>query len=341
MKKNLKKLETKFSKEIDKLLKVKKTKNGFKVLDLFSGCGGMALGFEAVGFETIGYDNNKDCCLTYEENLDSRCFNLDLNEIDIVKKTDVVIGGPPCQPFSVGGLQKGILDSRDGFPAFLKTIKKIKPKLFVIENVRGLLYKNKWYLDKIINFLFKLNYKIDYQLVNMSEYLVPQNRQRLIIVGYKNSFEFPKKSLKKISAEDVLGNYFDYAPAQSKYLTKSMDSYIRKYEIASKCINPRDLKRNEPSRTLTCRNLAGSTSDMMRIKLKNGKRRKLFVREAARLQTFPDWFNFRGSEQSQFYQIGNSVPPMYSYQLALKVLDCLTNKNKKIIRSVRFQPSFL
>ena len=80
---------------------------------------------------------------------------------------------------------------------------------------------------------------------------------------------------------------------------------------------------------------------MMRIKLKNGKRRKLFIREAARLQTFPDWFNFCGSEQSQFYQIGNSVPPMYSYQLALKVLDCLTNKNKKIIRSVRFQPSFL
>jgi DNA (cytosine-5)-methyltransferase 1 len=104
-----------------------------------------------------------------------------------------------------------------------------------------------------------------------------------------------------------------------------MDEYIKKYEIASYCKKPRDLRLNEPARTLTCRNIAAPTSDMMRIKLPDGRRRRLFPREAARLQSFPDWFEFTGDETSIFYQIGNAVPPMLSYSVAKSVAEYFNN----------------
>jgi DNA (cytosine-5)-methyltransferase 1 len=95
-----------------------------------------------------------------------------------------------------------------------------------------------------------------------------------------------------------------------------MDAYVAKYEAASKCRRPRDLNLDHPSRTLTCRNLSGATGDMMRIRLEDGRRRRLDVREAARLQAFPDWFKFKGTTASQFRQIGNAVPPLLSLALA-------------------------
>lgn len=321
--------ETNYSKFINKLLKVKKKKNKFKVIDLFSGCGGLALGFEAAGFKTIGYEIDKIYCETYEKNLDSTCHNIDLKKGSVKETADIIIGGPPCQPFSVGGKQKGIMDSRDGFPVFLDLIKNQKPKMFVLENVRGLLYQNKWYFEKILKFISNLGYKVNFELINTSNYFVPQNRERLFLVGHKNTYEFPTKQNTKITALDALGGYFNYAPKNSLYLTKSMDKYIKKYENASRCKNPRDLIKEKPSRTVTCRNLAGSTGDMMRIKLRNGKRRRIFVEEAARLQSFPDWFKFCGSNTNKFYQIGNAVPPLFSYQLANSILEVLTRNEKE------------
>lgn len=289
------------------------------VLDLFAGCGGLALGFEAAGFETIGYEMDEDCCATYSRNLTGVCHKAFLTPDFDYPQAEIVIGGPPCQPFSVGGHQLGLNDSRDGFPAFISAIEQVKPKLWMFENVRGMLYRNRWYLDEVVQRLERLGYLVEFQLLNASNHLVPQNRERVIVVGHKGDFIFPKASGKVVTARDALGEMAREAPADAKYVTPSQDLYIAKYELASKCINPRDLNLDKPSRTLTCRNLAGATGDMQRIRLDDGRRRRLQIREAARLQSFPDWYEFEGTETSVYKQIGNSVAPMFAYALAKQI----------------------
>ena len=116
---------------------------------------------------------------------------------------------------------------------------------------------------------------------------------------------------------------------QSVFLTKRMDEYIAKYEMKSHCVRPRDLRLNEPARTLTCRNLAGATSDMQRIRLDDGRRRRLTVREATRLQSFPDWFTFCWTKNSQYKQIGNAVPPFMAYWIAKKIISYMKNSQWK------------
>ena len=311
-----------YADRIRKLLKPKKTENEI-VLDLFAGCGGLALGFEANGFETIGFEMEKDYSKTYAHNLNGPCHHTYLTPDFDFPVADVIIGGPPCQPFSVGGKQSGLMDSRNGFPAFIAAIKKVQPTIWMFENVRGLLYRNKWYFDEIVTELKKFDYDIEFRLLNAVNYGVPQNRERVIVVGHRGQFKFPTPSPQIVTAGEALGNSVFEVSEDTKFLTPNMDKYIAKYEKASNCINPRDLHLHKPARTLTCRNLAGATGDMHRIKLPDGRRKRISVKEAATLQTFPDWFEFHGNEQSQFYQIGNAVPPLLSYSLAASIKEYL------------------
>ncbi len=142
-------------------------------------------------------------------------------------------------------------------------------------------------------------------------------------MGHKGGFEFPEKCGERITVGQALDGFLFTEPPDGKYLTESMNEYVARYEKASKCINPRDLDPNRPSRTVTCRNLAGATGDMQRIRVPSGRRRRLSVREGARLQSFPDWFEFAGSEGSQFNQVGNAVPPMFALALARSVIEYL------------------
>jgi len=318
-------LENEYINKINTILRPKNNSK-YTVLDLFAGCGGTALGFEAAGFNTHGIEMNEDCCDTYSTNVNKICKKEVLIIDSEFPQADVVIGGPPCQPFSVRGKQKGLTDSRDGFPIFIKAIEKIRPKIWMFENVRGLLYRNKWYLDEILKKLESLEYIIEVKLLKVSDFGVPQNRERVIVVGHKGNFKWPKEITEKVTAGEALGSMVLDLPDNPKFLTKKMDEYIARYEAASKCKVPRDLHLDRPARTLTCRNLAGSTSDMHRIKLPNGKRRRLTVREAARLQSFPDWFEFKGNETSKFNQIGNAVPPLFSYYLAKEIFNYLENE---------------
>ncbi|MBF2066833.1 MAG: DNA cytosine methyltransferase [Calothrix sp. C42_A2020_038] len=297
------------------------------VIDLFAGCGGLSLGFEAQGFETHGFEIDADSCATYRKNLKGKCTEILLAQDTKLPPAKVVIGGPPCQPFSVGGHQKGLQDSRDGFPIFINAVKTLNPEIWLFENVRGLLYKNKSYFDEIVETLQDLGYIVNWKLLNAVNYGIPQNRERLIVVGHRGNFKFPKQTQYKVTAGEALGDMAVSAPPSSKFLTPSMDEYVAKYEKASFCKNPRDLHLNKPARTLTCRNLAGATGDMHRIKLPDGRRRRLLIREAARLQSFPDWFEFVGSETSCFNQVGNAVPPLFAFQLAQSVRDYLQSSN--------------
>lgn len=312
---------------INKLLKPRITEKAV-VLDLFAGCGGLSSGFEAAGFKTIGFEMNPDAAKTYNINLKGECFVEKLHLGFKYPKAQIVIGGPPCQPFSVGGNQDGANDIRNGFPIFIDAIKKVKPRVFLFENVRGLLYTNKWYFEIVVQELIDLGYKIDFQLLNAVNYGVPQNRERLFLVGHNSEFNFPDKEKAKTTVGDAIRDLMKEAPEGSKFLTPAQDVYIANYERASQCVNPRDLYEDRPSRTLTCRNLAAATGDMHRVKLPDGRRRRLLLREAARLQSFPDWFQFAGAETSRYYQIGNAVPPLMAYKIALSVKECYYKRRK-------------
>jgi DNA-cytosine methyltransferase len=286
------------------------------VLDLFAGCGGLALGFEAQGFDTLGFEKDTDAVSTYRKNLHGRCEELILTKDTPFPKAQVLIGGPPCQPFSVGGHQMGLKDSRDGFPIFISAIERVQPDIWMFENVRGVLYSNRWYFDEILQALRALNYVVEVQLFNAVNYGVPQNRERVIVVGHRGGFEFPPPTGQRVTVAEALGKLMVSAPPESKFLTPSMDEYVAKYERASFCTRPRDLHPDRPARTLTCRNLAGATGDMHRVRLPDGRRRRILLREAARLQSFPDHFEFCGGEISRFNQIGNAVPPLFAWHIA-------------------------
>jgi DNA (cytosine-5)-methyltransferase 1 len=292
------------------------------VIDLFAGCGGLALGFEAVGFKTIGYEMLEDACLTYKHNLRTQCNQVILTRAPkLLEGASVIIGAPPCQPFSVGGYQSGLRDSRDGFPIFLDAIKSYKPDLALFENVRGLLYRNKLYFEEIVSILRELGYIVEWDILNAANYGVPQRRERLVCIAHKGGWKFPEKTHlnSPYTVGEALGELAFSVPSNAKFLTPNMDTYIARYEAASKCIKPRDLHLDLPSRTVTCRNLSAPTGDMLRLRLSDGRRRRLTVREGARLQSFPDWYEFKGTEESQFNQIGNAVPPIMGKAIAESV----------------------
>jgi DNA (cytosine-5)-methyltransferase 1 len=316
--------------KISSLLVPKSPKSeSIQVLDLFAGCGGLSLGFEAQGFDVVGIEMDEMAVKTYKKNLIGDCFAEKLTVDKIYEKPfNVVIGGPPCQPFSVGGHQKGVDDERNGFPIFIRAIEQMNPSIWMFEKVRGMLYSNKWYLEEVLSQFRTLGYNIEYRLLNAVHFGVPQNRERLFVVGHRGLFKFPMPAKKHFTVGDAIGDLIDVIQDENKILTPSMDRYIANYEKASYCINPRDLYLHKPARTLTCRNIAAPTGDMQRVKLQDGRRRRISVREAARLQSFPDWFEFCGTETNQYYQIGNAVPPLLAYQLARSVKDYFENDDE-------------
>ena len=321
---------TEYSNYIDDLLRPSIDESAV-VLDLFAGCGGLSLGFEAAGFKTIGFEMVSEAADTYNHNLTGDCLNQFLEvgfEYPDIENIGIVIGGPPCQPFSRFGNQKGIEDARDGFPVFIDAVRRVQPRLFMFENVANILGRHKWYLDLIVEELRKLGYYVEYKVLNAVDYGVPQKRERLVCVGHRSSFRFPRKEIRKVSVAEAIGDTMNCPEPADKILTPRQDEYIAVYEKKSHCVNPRDLYPDRPARTITCRNLAGATRDMQRVRLSDGRRRRITDREAARLQSFPDWFEFSGTETKRFYQIGNAVPPLLAYKIALRMKDAYHCEHK-------------
>ena len=288
------------------------------VADLFAGAGGLSLGFAATGFGVTGYESDRHAAATYSRNL-SPCEPVELTAHSRVGAAEVVIAGPPCQPWSVRAREPVLDDRQQGIAIVLAAADDVRPEVIVIENVPGLAKRGRPVLESAIGSLERMGYTVECQELNAADFGVPQARRRIIVVGHHGGFTFPEPLARRIPAGWAVGRLVRHDSAQARIVTDGMLEYIARYERKSACRRPRDLDLTRPARTLTVRNLSGATGDMLRVLLPDGRRRTLSVREAARLQGFPDWFRFEGPLVSQYTQIGNAVPPLLAFHIARSV----------------------
>jgi DNA (cytosine-5)-methyltransferase 1 len=293
-----------------------------KTIDLFAGIGGVRIAFERQGFETVfANDFDKNCKTTYDLNFSKQkmvCEDITKITSNSLPKYDILLGGFPCQPFSIAGYRKGFQDSGRGdlFFKILDILRDTKPQAFLLENVKNLKSHDKGEtLKYIVSQLHKLGYYVSYQVMNTMEYgNLPQNRERIYIVGFLsqssfNAFTFPNKvelqtKLENIYEKHVEEKYY-YSPASKIYpfLDKEITRQNTVYQWRRVYVRE---NKNGVSPTLTA-NMGTGGHNVPIIRDKKGIR-KLTPRECARLQGFPDSYKFPKVADSHLYkQIGNSV----------------------------------
>lgn len=316
-----------------------------KFIEVCAGAGGLSQGFINKGFEPVLLiDNDKYCCRTLEKNhKDVNIICKDFREVkfDKYKGIDLLLGGISCQSYSYSGKRKGLNDPRGSLMLdFINLINFIKPKVFLIENVKGLLTHDKGNtFNIIINSLKNINkYNIYHKVLNANDYNVPQKRERLFIIGVKKEFIWPEKCDYKPVLNDVLQNVphskgytypenkrkiMELVPQggcwvdlpediQKSYMKGSYNSSGGKRGIA------RRLAMNAPSLTLTTAPSQKQTERCHPIET-----RPLTIREYARIQTFPDNYEFIGSIANQYKQIGNAVPVKLAEHIAESIMNVL------------------
>lgn len=313
----------------------KNTTNTYKVVSMFSGCGGLDLGFTG-GFTALGKhyskrpfeivwanDLNSAACKTYQKNLGHKIYCGDVwQHIDTMPtKADVIIGGFPCQDISINGKMAGVKGSRSGlYKAMVEAVARIMPKVFVAENVKGLLLKNhEKSLNQVISDFESLGYILNYQLYNAADYGVPQTRERVFIVGTLPSvkpFDPPKSvtSDKWISASEALSDL-------EKLEEKKEFNHIWSRANPSAEQGSRRLKADRPGHTIRAE-CHGNIQFHYKIN------RRISMREAARLQSFPDNFIFEAGIREIERQVGNAVPPVLGWHIAGAIELSLSNLNR-------------
>ncbi len=326
-----------------------------KYIDLFSGAGGFSLGFENKGFQNVfSIDIEPSFCETYKYNFPNHnliqkdiCAISD-SELEYLKeynKIDVIIGGPPCQGFSLAGNigRKFIEDPRNKlFKEFVRVVKIINPTFFVLENVARLYNHNNGETRKEITTDFEnLGYNVECKILNSCDYGVPQIRKRIIFIGSKTNDKIlfpPRETEQYITVKEALHSYpklksgqeskvpNHIAMSHSEQMLHKM-SFIsdggNRSEIPTQ-IRPKsgDIRKyikyasNKPSVTVT--------GDMRKI-FHYEQNRALTVRELAKLQSFPDDFIFKGTKISQQQQVGNSVPPKMAEAIANVIIQMSKN----------------
>ncbi|MFW0782350.1 DNA cytosine methyltransferase [Rossellomorea marisflavi] len=298
-----------------------------KVVSLFSGCGGLDLGFVQAGYEMIwANDIDTDAVETYKTNIGNHIIHGDLKEISSsqIPKADVVIGGFPCQGFSMANRFRVLEDERNSlYREFFRVIKDLQPKYFVAENVKGILSLGKGEaIKQIVQDFESAGYKVKYKLFNLADYGVPQSRQRVIILGIRNDIDhdvvFPAPTHTKNHSEGTkpwvtIGEALNDIPEPSE--DSALYNHIySEYKVTNRNFTGHRLvDPNKPSPTILARGNGGG--GVVVIQHPNNHRR-MSIRETAIIQTFPMDFIFTGSKTSCYRQIGNAVPPLFAKLLA-------------------------
>ncbi|MFP3592969.1 DNA cytosine methyltransferase [Chryseobacterium sp. SIMBA_038] len=332
-----------------------------KVVSFFAGAGGLDLGFEQAGFDVVwANEYDKDIWATYEKNhthtiLDKRSIvNIPSAE---VPDCDGIIGGPPCQSWSEAGSKKGIADKRGQlFYEFMRILADKKPKFFLAENVSGMLLPaHKEALENIKQMFTEIGYDLSFQLLNVSDYGVPQDRKRVFFIGYrkdlKRKFEFPKGTTieDKVTLDKAIGDLKNTVlPAKEGNFTNGTKCKVLNHEYMIGGFSSIYMSRNrvrswdEVSFTIQAGGrhapLHPQAPKMTLVaqdvrEFKKGKEklyRRLSVRECARIQTFPDNFIFEyKSVVAGYKMIGNAVPVEMGKILAHKIYKDLSSLKTK------------
>lgn len=340
----------------------------FKSIELFAGAGGLALGLELAGFHHIGLvEKDKHAVDTLKYNRPkwnvicddiTEVVKNDLEDLFNIKQgeLDLLSGGAPCQSFSYAGKKLGLEDTRGTMFYYYATfLNKLKPKMFIFENVKGLLSHDKGKTFDIISNVFKNEgYSINYKVLNAWDYGVAQKRERLIIIGIRedlveiSSFNFPKKHDYKPVLRDILMDVpesvgakysdkkkevFKLVPAGGYW--KDIPENIAK-EYMKSCWNMgggrtgilRRLSLDEPSLTVLTTPQMKQTERCHPLEV-----RPFNIRENARIQSFPDYWEFKGPISAQYKQIGNAVPVLLAKEIGIeihKTLERINNTNERL-----------
>lgn len=297
-----------------------------KVASLFCGCGGLDYGFHKAGYEIVwSNDFDKYAVETYNRNFPNKAVCADINQVDLnsIPKHDVLIGGFPCQPFSMMGKENGFQDRRGTL--FFKVIEIIEnqkgrgqqPKIVVLENVRNLMSHDKGRTFKVIKEALEgLGYHVFSAQLNSADYGVPQTRNRVFLVCMMDDidYKFPrgvelKQTLQDLLEHDVPDKYFLSEKILKTILSNGSGGYYAKSEI--------DLKIARPL-TATMAKMHRACQDNY-VTQEKGIRR-LTPRECARLQGFPDSFKIEVSDAQAYKQFGNAVTVNVSYEIAKSIL---------------------
>lgn len=305
------------------------------VVSFFAGCGGLDLGFRQAGFNVIWANEYESSVYdTYEHNHPGTILcKKDVRKVSVeeIPVCDGFVGGPPCQSWSVAGKQRGIEDERGQlFLNYIGFIKGRRPKFFLIENVKGLLDEK--FNDTFHGFLERLNeagYTVKYQLLDAVNYRVPQNRERVFIIGFRKdlnvNYDFPAPTCNSpITLQQAIGDLTDIgevctAPFGPFYYRGNRR---RPWDMPSFTIHA--TASNIPLHPSSPKQLFFGYEKWGFIKGREQEYRRLSVRECARIQTFPDRFRFVCNNLDATYKmIGNAVPPRMAYVLAKSIQKAL------------------
>lgn len=299
------------------------------VISLFSGAGGLDLGFKQAGFKIVwAIDNDPDSVFTYNSNIGDHAHLGDIEDVDFsgLPEVDGIIGGFPCQGFSVANTGRRIDDSRNTlYKNFVRALSELRPAFFLAENVKGILsLANGDVFRHIFGDFEAAGYECTYALVNAAHYGVPQNRQRVLILGIRTDIavgkvKWPPDEITRerpVSIGEALREFPE--PDEEHQLRNHVFSQYRpKFNgyISNRAVDP-----NKPSPTITAR---GDNKGGAMILHHPRNHRRLSCREAATVQGFPLDFEFFGSMTSVYKQIGNAVPPPLAKHAALQIRSIL------------------